>query len=126
MTISATGDATFTGSVTVQTHLISNGASGAMTLTAKRFSMADAAVVTIGNLVALVEVVDATQANVGLFFIRGGVNSVQEIYDPSGIFTTTKDSANSINVYYETSTYKIQNKRGGTRSIALNIRDTAA
>lgn len=117
---------TFTGVQTVPrlevddaNHYIDTDAAGALAFTSQRISMLDNATIALGMFIEFVFVLDASTGNGALFLLRGGVNSVQEIFDPSAVFTTTKDTAASYNVYYEAGNYYIQNKRGGTRNVTL-------
>ena len=102
-------------------HYLDTDAAGALQLMSLRASLADNAtlVVGAGNEIKLVFILDTSNGNVGLFFLRGGVNSTQEVFDPSSVFSTTKDTATSFNVYYESGSYYLQNKRGGARLIGL-------
>ncbi len=117
---------TFTGAQRVPklevddaSHYIDTDAAGALALTSVRASLADNATLALGYDIKFIFIVDATNGNGALFMLRGGVNSVQEIFDPSAVFTATKDTASSFNVYYESSNYYIQNKRGAARNLAL-------
>lgn len=69
---------------------------------------------TLGILTFVVS--DGTAATI---LLRGSSNAVAEISDPSGLFTTTKGTLASYNVYYSAanSRYEIENLRGGSRSI---------
>ncbi len=129
LTIAADGAATFTVSIAVPTLIIGvahtltrSAASGAFVSTAERITLADNAELSLGMFIGTVEITDITNGNVALFAVRGGVNAVQEIYDPSGIFTGVKGSATSFNVYYEAGEYKLQNKRGASKVIATHVR----
>lgn len=129
ITVAANGAATFTVSIAVPTLIIGvahtltrSAASGAFVSTAERITLADNAELSLGMFIGTVEITDITNGNVALFAVRGGVNAVQEIYDPSGIFTGVKGSATSFNVYYEAGEYKLQNKRGASKVIATHVR----
>lgn len=100
-------------------HAIDTEASGALALTSQRVAVADNGVVSLGYDIKLIFIVDATNGNGALFMLRGGVNGVQEIFDPSGVFSATKDTASSFNIYYESSDYKLQNKRGASKNVTL-------
>lgn len=57
-------------------------------------------------------------------FFRGGGNQVQEIWNgSSSIFTTTKDTASRINIYYDATDgrYEIQNLRGAVNSFYVTL-----
>ena len=60
-------------------------------------------------------------ASYALMVTRGAYNATMEIFDSAGIFTTTKDTANSINVYYDAAAggYRLQNRCGSTLSIQI-------
>lgn len=81
-------------------------------------TLADNAVLSLANAICVLLVTDITNGNIGIFALRGGVNGTQELLDPSGVFSTTKDTASSFNIYYD-SGYKLQNKRGGSRNFSL-------
>ena len=56
--------------------------------------------------------------NVGaLFYLAGAANTVTKLLGDA-IYTSTKDNAGSINIYYDGG-YKLQNRRGGPREIAI-------
>jgi len=88
--------------------------------TASRFArtggtLAQDAVATLGvtnSFIGLVFITNRSNAYSAIYSINGGVNTTNEVSDPAGKFTNTKDSATSINVYWETDRYKIQNKLG--------------
>lgn len=63
-------------------------------------------------------VIDLTEGSMALFNLRGGNNSVTELNDAFSVYSATSSTASSTNVYYS-SGYKIENKRGSTRSIAV-------
>lgn len=59
-----------------------------------------------------------------IYMLNGAAGGVYEISDPTGgtgIFTPTVTTANSINIYWDagTNSYRLENKRGGTRTIAV-------
>jgi len=78
---------------------------------------------SVSNLSAFVSttnglliIVNSTSGVCAIFQMRGGVNTVNEISDPSGVFSHTKDTATSINVYYDGG-YKVQNRMGGSATV---------
>ena len=91
---------------------------GAVMLASTAVAMADNEVKSLPSFIGVYLIVDFTNGNVAMFALRGGVNATQEVFDPSGIFSVTKDTASMFNVYYETG-YKLQNKRGSTKSVML-------
>jgi hypothetical protein len=97
-------------------------AADAFQLNSSRIAVLDSGTMALGSassFIGLLFVSDASQANVGMFYCRGGANAVTEIFDPNSVFTTTKDNAGTFNVYYDSGIYIIQNKRGGTRILSL-------
>ncbi len=100
-------------------HYIDTDAAGALTLNSVRVTLADSATLALGYDIKLLFILDATNGNGALFMLRGGVNGVQEIFDPSAVFSGTKDTSSSFNVYYESSNYYIQNKRGASKNVTL-------
>ena len=60
-------------------------------------------------------------ASYALIVTRGAYNATVEIFDSAGIFTTVKDTANSINAYYDVGVggYRLQNRRGSTLNIQI-------
>lgn len=92
------------------------------TLSAESVSVADAAVLSgpasgVGRLIISI----GTDNEVCLFNLRGtDAPELNADEDGGGICTITKDTATSINVYYE-SGYKIQNTRGGSRALRIAL-----
>jgi hypothetical protein len=78
--------------------------------------LADAAVVN-----GLVFVVNASEGYAGTFVCRGGYVTVLEAFDPSNVFSTTKDTASSINVYWSGTRYEVQNTRGATCDLSIML-----
>lgn len=87
-------------------------------------SLADTATLDIGFssfgavrlLVSIVEDNDICE-----FVLRGTANATREIYDPATICSAAAGTATSINVFWNggTLSYRIQNLRGGTRTLQL-------
>lgn len=69
----------------------------------------------IGRLIVLNKT-DNTMAD---FNCLGGGNATQEVSDPSTQYSVTKDNAATTNIYYESSAYKLQNKRGTSVDYAV-------
>ena len=69
----------------------------------------------LGKLTVLV-VEDQT---IGEYLLRGSANAVTELTDPQPLFTPTKDNAATINIYFDTNAYFIQNKRAGARTLRV-------
>jgi len=84
-------------------------------------ALANDGVIDLPYAIDMLEVIDASGVNYAEYFCQGAVNATVEILDTGGIFTTTKDTASSFNVYYESSAYHLQNKRGVSRNVALRI-----
>ncbi len=70
--------------------------------------------ITNGILIIL----DTSGTQYGIFAVKSGANSTQELLDPNNTFAAAADTANSINVYYS-SGYKIQNNRGYTTTLRV-------
>jgi hypothetical protein len=100
-------------------HYIDTDAASALQLKSIRTTIADNATLTLGYDIKFLFIVDATNGNGALFMLRGGANATQELLDPSAVFSATKDTASSFNVYYESSNYYIQNKRGASKNLTL-------
>jgi hypothetical protein len=64
-------------------------------------------------------VLTTTDSHGALFYLRSSANIATEVLDPYSVFSITKDTANSMNVYAEGTTYTIQNKRGGTKNVMI-------
>lgn len=64
----------------------------------------------------MVCVVNTTDGAIALFLCGGG--QVGEVSDPSNVYSKTKDTASSTNLYYDgaTSEYRMQNNTGGSRT----------
>jgi hypothetical protein len=87
------------------------------TSAAESVSVADATVLDgPASGVGILNISIGTDNRLCQFELTGTAAPV-EIRDGATICSITKDTATSINVYYETDKYKIQNLRGGTRAI---------
>jgi hypothetical protein len=62
------------------------------------------------------------------FVLSGATNSTAETSDPSGVFSITKGTAASYNVYYDVGNarYEIENNRGSAKKIRLTFLGTNA
>lgn len=91
------------------------------------FSLADSATQDIGTSTSNVElhvwIANHTSVSLGIYLLRGTNHGTSEITDPGGIYTTTKDSALSANIYWESgsSVYRIQNKLGTTYTFMATL-----
>lgn len=89
------------------------------TLSAEGISVAVDGTINLGAAPKGMILVSVAEDNdSAIYALRGGATPT-EVSDPSGIFTNTKDSATSINIYYDTDGYYLQNKRGGSRTVRL-------
>ena len=62
----------------------------------------------------------STQDDVGaIYYLKGGTNGTVEVSDPDSLFTPTKNSASSYNIYYETDNYILQSKRSTSKDVAF-------
>jgi hypothetical protein len=82
--------------------------------------LADSAVMGLGTKSGFYFVVSGDDSSGGIFFASGSGALVAEIADSNARYTVTKDSASSINFYWDTTEYKIQNKRGGDRTVVVH------
>lgn len=90
------------------------------TLSAESVSVNDAATLNLGAApLGALTITVGTDNLVGKFQLRGSSNAVVADDGNDAIFTTTKDTASSINVYFDTNAYFIQNTRGGARSVRV-------
>lgn len=97
-------------------------------LTGAGQSVADAAIIDVSvdtAMSGLLVVTNVTDGTVGVFVMRG--TAVTELSDPGSVFTITKDSASSVNVYYDgaTTRMKLQNLLGATKTFSLQFLGTA-
>lgn len=96
-------------------------ASAALRFRSISLTLADSATVQLGGtaLNGILFVALTGDAYGALFYLRGGAVAAYEMLDPSGLFSATKDTASSLNIYYESSNYTIQNKRGSSKTLML-------
>lgn len=64
---------------------------------------------------------DQSNGAIAIYELRGGVHATAEIADPHGVFTATKASATSINIYWDTTAYFIQNTNAGSHTVDLML-----
>ena len=89
------------------------------------FSLADSATYQFSAKPSgMILIVDVSSGHVGVFTARGGGNATAEAFESGTNFSATKDTANSINFYYDTSAYYIQNKRGSSRNLSVLVLGT--
>lgn len=107
------------GAATFRTTVALGAATASRLARTGSASLAQDAVADLGvsnSFIGFVFVTNRSSARSAIFEIQGGVNATAEVSDPGGIFSATKDTATSVNVYWETDRYKIQNKRVGAIS----------
>jgi len=101
-------------------NYIDTDAAGALGFKATSVVVANAAFLTLGNIHGLLFVIDVSSGNVALFNLKGAYNATQEILDVSNRFSVTKDTATSINIYWDASgIYVLQNSIGSSRTLTL-------
>ena len=101
-------------------NYIDADASGIIQLKATSITLADSAFLTIGNIHAVLFIVDVSSGALGIMYCRGAYNATQELLDVSGRFSVTKDTATSINVYWDAAgNYVLQNKIGASRILTI-------
>lgn len=89
------------------------------TLSAEAVSVADTAVLAgPASSVGRLSIAIGTDNRICEFELTG-TNAPVELIDGGTFCSITKDTATSINVYYESSAYRIQNLRGGTRALRI-------
>lgn len=76
--------------------------------------------ISVGLGFGLLLVMNLAVGSQALIWLGGGANSLLPVSVRGGI-STTKDTANFINVYYESGTYKIQNKYATSQTLAYMI-----
>jgi len=100
-------------------HSLDTNGAGAFVFTSQRMTIVNATAVAIGTGIGLLFLLDMTNGYVACFSIQGGLQATQEIFDPSSKFTAAKNGATSINVYWETSSYYVQNYSGVSKNVAM-------
>lgn len=106
---------TFNDEINVRQHTSNNAWS---------IDCANGTPITVGNGVVfqfsqdstfagLVMLLNTSDGQMGVFACAGG--QVSEISDVAGVYSKTKNTASSTNVYYETGQYMLQNNTGGSR-----------
>jgi len=110
LTIASSGEATFTSPLSI------GQASDpvAKLRPAAGFVLADAATRVISTSpYGFVFIICTSEVSVAIF---GATGATAEISDPSNLYTVTKNTASSHNVYVESGSLILQNKRGGNRT----------
>jgi hypothetical protein len=71
-----------------------------------------------GDQFGLVLVMDATNGQEALYFIRGGAHATQEVSDPGAVYTNAAGGAASTNIYWSAGNnrYELENKIGSTQT----------
>lgn len=96
------------------------------TVSAAKQTVANDGVISLGAHCGLICVTISDGAS-ALYFLNGSNNTVNEVSDPSGLFTPTATNAGTVNIYYSggNSRYELENKRGGSRVVIVNKVGTA-
>ena len=89
----------------------------ALKFTSLARTVANGGIIALESSVYLLMIINGN-GEAGLFMIRGAINTVSEMLESATVFSATKDTATSINVYYD-SGYKLQNNTGGSRDVLL-------
>lgn len=120
-TLEAVGAATFGNEINVRQHTTSNlwsiDAANGTTL-----SLANTFVYQFSStsvFTGMVLISNATGGATGLFVMGGG--QVVKVADGSGAFSTTKDTASKLNLYYDgaSTEYRLQNNSGSTATLSI-------
>lgn len=67
----------------------------------------------------IVIILDGSSGHYGMFTARAGGNATTEVAESGSNFSVTKDNAGTINFYFDTSAYYIQNKHGSSRTLSV-------
>lgn len=87
-----------------------------------RVQVAVDGVISLGTTLEGFLFVVADEENAGaIIHFRGGGQATDEVSDPAGIFSVTKDTASSINLYWDAGNarYELQNKRASTITVHM-------
>lgn len=76
--------------------------------------------ISIGLPIGLLLIINLSTGAQGLIWLGGGANNVNAV-SLRGPVATTKDTANSINVYPEAGAYMIQNKNSSSQTVAYLV-----
>jgi len=96
-------------------------------LSSSTIDLANGAVHVVPSFVGYIFIATNDDAS-ATFVLSGATNSVAETSDPTGVFSVTKGTASSYNVYYDVGNarYEIQNNRGSAKKIRLTFLGTNA
>jgi hypothetical protein len=89
------------------------------TLSAEAVALANDASVLIGAAISGTVHI-SYPADAAIFMARGTANAVR-LADGAATFTVTKDNASTVNFYYDTNGYYLQNKTGGALSFRVVV-----
>ena len=116
-----TADQTFNAEVNVRQHTTSNlwsiDVANGTTVTAANGAVYQFSATTVFS--GLVVVANATDGAIAMFLCGGG--QVAEVADASNVYSKTKDTASSSNLYYDGASgeYRLQNNTGGSRTYSI-------
>lgn len=112
---------TFTATQTVS-HLVVNSCNlrmGSVALANDAFSAISSILSgSMSSVNGILLIHNTSNGASAIFSCRGGANAVQEIADPATVFSPTRGTASSVNVYYS-SGYGVQNKTGSTANLIM-------
>lgn len=86
-------------------------------ISSARGTVANAATTSISNATSGYNgllIVTTSEGYTAQFALGGTLNTVSEISDPSSTFSATAGTANSVNIYYTSPNYRIQNNRSSS------------
>lgn len=122
--VQASSIAAMNGGMTVTTNYSSALTTGTLVTNDAQSVLTATAIFLGANTIAGMFVVQDNASVNAIFSLNGSNNSTSEVADPLANFSVTKDTAGSINVYYDAAGasgagYYLQNTRGSTRSIRM-------
>lgn len=131
--LAALGGASLNGSSTVDfSAKVSSRNPGAVSgVTEQEVELSADEIISLGDAIptapstyqnGILEIYDFSVVRFALFNLRGGQEVTDEILDSADFFSVTKDTPFSVNVYFEGTTVKIQNKRTSTATLLLSYR----
>lgn len=94
---------------------------GATGYAGERHVLASAAIDQIlnGSSFGTLLVHDGTTPATAIYVLNGGGHTTVEVSDPAAKFSITKGTATSINIYWDTTAYFIQNTNAGSHTVDL-------
>jgi hypothetical protein len=96
------------------------------TLSAEAVSVANGATLNLGTAPRGFLYIEAVTENAGAIYrLNGGANTVSEVNDVGTLFTVTKDNASTVNIYFLTDHYELQNNRATQNFRVLLIGGTS-